>query len=233
MDPGLHISVRERLPITVASMRGRLETATLAQAEPVMRECLAQMPSAVVIDAAELKIDPSAHLWLLGLVRSAQRWPGSRVLVTGDHPELDSEVDTYPTLEKALEALGGPDLPERRQLALPPDPSSCARARTLVSEACDDWGIRRTRRLAELLISELVANGVMHAGTQLNVTVRKKDGALELSVRDHGTGALPTEHDMRDPKGFGLQLLAALSDTWGWSPAGRGKVVWARLEGVA
>jgi anti-sigma regulatory factor (Ser/Thr protein kinase) len=234
LDPGLEIKVRQRLPITVISLRGTLETGSLVQAESEMRECLAHMPSALVIEGSKLIVAASAHLWLVGLAQSAARWPGTSVVVTGDHPDLptDKAFETCPNLESALTVLRTQPFPERRQLVLPPDPSSCARARALVSEACTDWGLRRPRRLAELLISELVANGVMHAGTRLKVTVRKTGDDLELSVRDHGTGVLPTDHEMQDPRGFGLQLLAALSDNWGWSPAGRGKVVWTRVRGV-
>jgi anti-sigma regulatory factor (Ser/Thr protein kinase) len=235
MNPGLDLRVRRRLPVTVVTATGKLETDTLPAAEIALRECLAQMPSAVVLDGNELDIAPSAHLWLLGLALSAARWPGTPLILTGPHDglDLDPSIQRYATLKQAMVALNEPRFPERRQLTLPPEPSSCARARALVAGACRDWGMRRPQRLAELLISELVANGVMHAGTPLKITVRRRNSDLELSVRDHGTGRLPADEDMRDPRGFGLQLLAALSDSWGWSPAGRGKVVWTLLQGVA
>lgn len=235
MDSELQIRVRERLPVTVAQLRGELEARTLAEAESVLRECLAHMPSALVIDGEGLTVAPSAHLWLLGLARSAARWPGTAVILTGEHPEVPSDpaLGKCPTVDSALSLLNSRPFGERRQLVLPPDPASCARARALVAQACADWGIGRPRRLAELLISELVANAVMHAGTRLKVTVRRTDHELELSVRDHGVGRLPNDAELHDPRGFGLQLLGALSDTWGWSPAGRGKVVWTRLKGVA
>jgi hypothetical protein len=235
VKPALDIRVRRRLPVTVAAVSGSLETGTLCDAEPALRECLAMMPAALVIDGVDLKIAPSAHLWLLGLAQSAARWPGASVFVTGEHPELpeDDLINSYPTLRAAMTALDSPAFPERRQLTVPPHPSSCARGRALVAQACDDWGISRPRRLAELLVSELVANGVLHARTAMTITVRKTEGDIEVSVRDHATGKLPPEQEMQDPRGFGLQLVAALSESWGWSPAGRGKVVWCRLHGVA
>jgi anti-sigma regulatory factor (Ser/Thr protein kinase) len=234
VNPGLQINVRRWLPITVAQAEGSLETGTLAIAEPVLRECLAYMPSALILDGTDLQIAPSGHLWLLGLAQSAQRWPGAQLVVTGEHTGLptDGTLRASPTVDTALKWLDSPEFPERRQLTLPPDPASCGLARALVSQACADWGMRRAQRLAELLISELVANGVRHAQTKLKVTVRRTDGEIELSVRDHGTGKLPGDTEMDDPRGFGLQLLAALSDSWGWSPAGQGKVVWTRLQGV-
>jgi anti-sigma regulatory factor (Ser/Thr protein kinase) len=227
--------VRRRLPVTVAAVSGSLETGTLPEAEPALRECLAMMPAALVIDGPHLKIAPSAHLWLLGLAQSAARWPGTPVFVTGEHPELPEGdlISSYATLREAMTALASPAFPERRQLTVPPDPRSCARGRALVAQACEEWNLRRPRRLAELLVSELVANVVMHAGTQMTITVRKTGADLEVSVRDHGTGKLPPEQEMSDPRGFGLQLVAALSESWGWSPAGRGKVVWSRVQGLA
>jgi anti-sigma regulatory factor (Ser/Thr protein kinase) len=234
LDAELRVRTRERLPITVVSLRGTLETGTLACAERELRECLAHMPAALVIEGSGLTVDPSAHRWLLGLAQSATRWPGTPVIVTGEHPDMptDHALATCPSLDSALMVLKAQPFPERRQLMLPPDPTSCGLARALVSDACAEWGLRRPRRLAQLLISELVANGVMHAGTQLKVTVRKTGDDLELSVRDHGAARMPTDREMEDPHGFGLQLLAALSDDWGWSAAGRGTVVWTRLRGV-
>jgi len=69
---------------------------------------------------------------------------------------------------------------------------------------------------------------VVHARSGLDVTVRRFGEGIELSVRDDGLAKLPADLPP-DPRGFGLQLVEAMSDAWGSAPTGSGKVVWTRL----
>ncbi len=225
--------VDKRFPVTVVALTGNLDAQTVGDAESILWDCLAEMPCAVVIDGAELTCDAQGWQWLSGLHERAASWPGATVSLVGGAGSANGSfpIALYPSLEIALESQGALAAGQRRQAALPPDPSSCGYARELVAKACDEWGLRRPRRLAELLISELVANGVMHARTDLVVTVRLCDDALELSVRDQSPRAIPAPQ--ADPRGFGLQLVAQLSDSWGWASVGSGKVVWSRLPGVS
>jgi anti-sigma regulatory factor (Ser/Thr protein kinase) len=86
---------------------------------------------------------------------------------------------------------------------------------------------------AELCLSELVTNAIVHAGgrSELRATV---DGALTVSVRDHGGDALDAAPD-DDPDplrvhGRGLQLVEALADRWGSERDAIGTRVWFSLE---
>ena len=125
-------------------------------------------------------------------------------------------------------------VPLRMDVRLMPGPQMPARARELVGRACEQWGLPRVRRLAELIISELASNAVLHARTPAVVTVRLLDDRLQMSVRDGdprlvyhppaGThGAHHGEH------GRGLLILEAMADSWGSEPTGNGKVVWAQV----
>ena len=229
--------VDKRFPVTVVALAGNLDAQTVGDAESILWDCLAEMPCALVIDGAELTCDAQGWQWLSGLHERAASWPGAPVSLVGGSGPVNGSVSglaaiaRYPSVESALESQGALAAGQRRQATLPPDPSSCGYARELVAKACDEWGLRRPRRLAELLISELVANGVMHARTDLMVTVRLCDEALELSVRDQSPRVIPPPE--ADPRGFGLQLVAQLSDSWGWASVGSGKVVWSRLPGVS
>ena len=86
---------------------------------------------------------------------------------------------------------------------------------------------------AELCLSELVTNAIVHAGgrSELRATV---DGALTVSVRDHGGDALDAApDDDLDPlrvHGRGLQLVEALADRWGSERDAIGTRVWFSLE---
>jgi hypothetical protein len=221
-----------RFPVTVVALAGQLDAQSMGDADGILWDCLAEMPDTMIIDGADLVYDADGWRWLSDLHRRAAQWPGAAVSLIGGKGTMNGHllIPTFASVDSALAARNAVAPGERRQAALPPHPDSCGHARELVAQACHDWGLRRPKRIAELLISELVANGVAHARTELMVTVRLYGDSLELSVRDSSPKALPPAQ--ADPRGFGLQLVAQLSDSWGWVSAGRGKVVWSRLPGI-
>ncbi len=90
---------------------------------------------------------------------------------------------------------------------------------------------------AELVVSELVTNAVLHAGGgAIALTARMLgEGVLELRVSDT-SGAAPRERqsDEGDENGRGLLLCRALAAGFGWEALpGGGKTVWARLTVAA
>ncbi len=230
----LTCQVRETFPVAVLSLSGELTAHDLGDAEQIILDSLATMPAALVLDAAELTFAADDGLDRLGeLAESSAKWPGVPVVLVG--PEFDVTpcrryLICVPTVAAAREALAGVVVSAREHIGLPPEPSSCGRAREFVAAACAKWGVRRSARLAELVVSELVANGVMHAKTPLAVTVRRQDSGIEISVRDDNP-VMPSDSS-GDPRGFGLQLVGALSEDWGIARTGRGKVVWTKLTGV-
>ncbi|MCX5375143.1 ATP-binding protein [Streptomyces sp. NBC_00091] len=91
--------------------------------------------------------------------------------------------------------------------------------------------------VAELLITELVTNALVHTeqGAEVSATVRA--GRLRVEVRDH-TARLPRPYVPSADDGThgrGLLLVQALADAWGVDPLamGRGKVVWFELQAAA
>lgn len=135
--------------------------------------------------------------------------------------------------------------------SLPGNPLAPAAARRFVRAALADWtelgvpaatGI--TDRLADdsvLLVSELVTNAVVHAGTAVDVLCRFDEGApgestdaLVIEVSDHHP-ARAVRSEPRAPQsgtpeyGRGLQLVATLSESWGITYRSGTKTVWARL----
>jgi anti-sigma regulatory factor (Ser/Thr protein kinase) len=82
-----------------------------------------------------------------------------------------------------------------------------------------------------LVVSELVTNAVLHAGSPAKVEVRVGNDCVRIEVHD-STAELPT---VREPGPFtvtgrGLLLVEALSDRWGASPTAGGKVVWFEVD---
>ena len=86
---------------------------------------------------------------------------------------------------------------------------------------------------AELVVSELVTNGVQHAGLSADDSVRVgaavSDGVLRLEVDNPGATGTTAPRDP-DPErgGFGLQIVEALADAWGVSRKGHTRV-WVEL----
>lgn len=85
---------------------------------------------------------------------------------------------------------------------------------------------------AVLLVSELVTNAVLHAGTPCTVELRADGAVVQLRVHDGG-GALPVRRLRPSDAvstGRGLHLLEEVALRWGVEavPHG-GKVVWAEL----
>jgi serine phosphatase RsbU (regulator of sigma subunit)/anti-sigma regulatory factor (Ser/Thr protein kinase) len=89
---------------------------------------------------------------------------------------------------------------------------------------------------AVLLASELVANAVQHAGTELEIGCRMVAGTLEIGVTDrHPSRALPDEpqapaDDKFAERGRGLTLPAALASSWGVTYTASAKTVWFRIR---
>ena len=82
-----------------------------------------------------------------------------------------------------------------------------------------------------LLVSEVVTNAVLHAGTEVvlrighegtSIRVEVTDGSLTEPALRHFTGEAAT--------GRGLWLVQELADAWGQEPKGDGKVVWFEVD---
>src|SRR5215469_11271848 len=121
---------------------------------------------------------------------------------------------------------------------LSPEPTAPARARAFARDALRAWGMPDDLvDDAVLLVSELVANAVQHAGTELEVRFQLSAEAspeLEVQVIDrHPARALPHEpalpSDVNSERGRGLLLPSAIASVWGVTYAGAAKKVWFRL----
>jgi hypothetical protein len=73
---------------------------------------------------------------------------------------------------------------------------------------------------------------VLHARTELTLTLELREDRVRISVTDRSQTPATLRHYRPDAlTGRGLGVVAALSDTWGVSAAADGKVVWAELGG--
>lgn len=118
--------------------------------------------------------------------------------------------------------------------AFSPEPSSTREARQLVLAALEASSLDAAAPTAELVVSELVTNAVLHARTPIEVRLTVRPGLVRIEVHD-GTARRPTRRYFSDEatSGRGLRLVEELCDAWGVEVDGAGKTVWAELSTTA
>lgn len=125
-----------------------------------------------------------------------------------------------------------PPLPRTRTVhwEYPARPDAVGHARSAVARELHAWGLDELSTVAELVISELVTNAVVHAGGPVWVGLISSGDTLEYRVADPGTTPPQLRQaDLADEGGRGLHLIDQLTDRWGvetGEPAG--KTVWAQ-----
>ena len=119
---------------------------------------------------------------------------------------------------------------DTRAARLRPVPASVPAARAMVREALAGYD-HDLRDAAELCMSELVTNGVLHAGTTLEARIELLGERVRLEIRDHSpTRPRSVLHSTSAATGRGLDLVRALSTEWGVTLLhDDGKVVWCEV----
>ncbi len=119
------------------------------------------------------------------------------------------------------------------QVRLPPQPASVAQARRQVQELLERGDRPDLADMAALLVSEVVTNALLHAGTDIDLAGRLDADGLQVEV---GDGSLhlpsPRRYAATAGTGRGLLMLESIVDDWGVTPHATGKVVWFQLSGV-
>ncbi|MFI8946492.1 SpoIIE family protein phosphatase [Streptomyces sp. NPDC053750] len=112
----------------------------------------------------------------------------------------------------------------------PDGPVSVASARRFVRTALDDVASDLVDT-AQLLVSELVTNAVLHARTEAEVTVSRLDGRVRVRVADRrpGRSLVPQNCPPYAGTGQGLALVEQLASRFGVGVGDEGKTVWFEL----
>ncbi|MBV9803997.1 MAG: ATP-binding protein [Solirubrobacterales bacterium] len=112
-----------------------------------------------------------------------------------------------------------------------PDSEGPAVARRIVAEELSDRVPDRVLEDVQLMVSELVTNGIVHGSTQDDGPVMLDlyiNGAIRCRVLDHGARfARRFRHERdADAGGWGLQVVEQLSDLWGMECSPQRTEVW-------
>ena len=112
-------------------------------------------------------------------------------------------------------------------LRLPPDRTASAQARKYVRERMRAWGFDPAICDAELLVSELVTNSVLHARSSVRVEVVRVERGVRVAVYDDSPAVPRVRRYGPDAAtGRGMLLVQRIAQRWGVEPCEYGKCVW-------
>jgi PAS domain S-box-containing protein len=117
------------------------------------------------------------------------------------------------------------------QLSLAPDPSSAAEARRFTADVLREWHEDPLADAVVLLVSELVTNALLHAGSPVQLALGRRSGHVRVDVVDESP-VMPGVRDYDDEAttGRGLGLVEMVAESWGVEPRHpRGKSVWFEM----
>lgn len=195
-------------------------------------------PDIIVLD---LGLPDLAGHEVLTQLRAAAR-QAQVVVYTGsatrDRFALTRDVDAYVVKDRDVTYLVELLVELSRQgrqaatLDLGPDVSDVGLARRFLVTHCERWGCDDVLEDAQLVVSELVTNALLHAGSRCELGIVFRNGWLRIEIRDRGSGGPEVQAaDSESEHGRGLLLVSAMTDAWGMEPLEpAGKVVWAELR---
>jgi anti-sigma regulatory factor (Ser/Thr protein kinase) len=122
---------------------------------------------------------------------------------------------------------------ETVETQLPSTTSSPQLARAFLRGALETWRLDGFGDVTELLVTELVANVVMHVGAPMTLRVSRAPERVRVEIDDPSAELPKVQHPgAADEHGRGVLLVDRLADEWGaeaW-PDGSGKTVWFELD---
>ena len=183
------------------------------------------------------------------VVYRGSRRPDTSVLVCAPTAVFDAllrrvpakRIRRYPRLADALRDLDPhfiPDGVRRVHARLAPTPEAASSARQLLRQSCKRWGIEEALEDGQLVISELVANAVEHARTDIDITISHHRRKLRIAVADRDPAApgfaqrvssARLDRGALSVRGRGLALVARSVTGCGVIKGSDGKVVWATV----
>ena len=228
--------------VVVLEVAGRLGDA-VADLDRAIQLALADRPRGVVCDLSTVPegAEPGAVQVLATAGRHVRDWPAIAVAVACPDPRVRLALRAHPqgghlivraSMLSAVSAVLATPISDVDFLRLTPCPAAPRASRDFVARALLGWGLGSLVPAASLVVSELVTNSTIHAGTDIDLSVGWNLGLLRLTVADKSPD-LPRRMypQLDDVHGRGLNVVTALSRAFGVLPTAEGgKLVWAVLS---
>lgn len=148
--------------------------------------------------------------------------------VGGGTPEREAVANHH----QAVLAAPPPATDGKLSRRFEPTLSAPAAARRFAFDVLRSWQCHRLIPEAELVVSELATNALVHTGARFTVDLTRLDAdRLRIEVSD-GSSMLPALQTAVPPdatNGRGIRIVSAIAHEWGVHLQDEGKVVWAEL----
>jgi anti-sigma regulatory factor (Ser/Thr protein kinase) len=182
------------------------------------------------------------------LAKARRDWPGSALVVRSGrslaevglagqllgavgylHEDLDA-LELGEELSRLLALLRRAEQAVKRRLAA--HPRSALEARQAVTGVLQPTDLAGVADDAALLVTELVSNAVVHACSEVEVSVLLRPGNVRVEVTDFSArGAVKAKRAPEDAEeGRGLTIVGTLASRWGVNTVPDGKTVWFELD---
>jgi len=240
-DPAVRVKSRLIGHVVVVEVAGRLGD-VVEDLDKAIELALAEGHRGVICDLSAVPegAEPAAVEVLASAGRHVRDWPGIPVAVACSDPGVSEALRAHPlgrhlivtaSMFSALSAVLATPTLAVEWLRLAPHPTAPRASREFVAHTLLDWGLAPLIPAASLVVSELVTNSTIHAGTDIDLSVAWNLGALRMTVRDNSPDLPRQRYARLDVNGRGLSLVGALSRAFGVLPtADGGKVVWVVLN---
>ena len=227
--------------VVVLEVVGRLSD-VVEDLDLAIQQALAEGPRGVVCDLSAVLegAEPDALALLATAGRHVRDWAAVPVAFGCQDPQVRGALSAHPlgghlivtaTVASAVSAVLATSIPAVHWLRLAPHPTAPHASRDFITRALLDWRLGEVIPAASLVVSELVTNSTMYAGTDIALSVSWHRGALRLAVRDNSPRLPRHVYSVLDLHGRGLTIVAGLSRALGVLPTSDGgKVVWAVLD---
>lgn len=215
------------------------------EVEDAVSQASSRHPDVVMLDPALAGADGQ---WALPRIREAA--PGSKVVLYSAFPAseirfaalsggavgfLEKSRSPLALADDLLAVCGLLDVVEagitQAKARLGRDLRTPGLARRFVNRALERWGVRSEIELVKLLVSELVTNSIVHARSEVEVSVSFASDLVRVAVFD--SSLEPPVRGSDGPaatSGRGLLMLDALSSAWGIDFTSGGKSVWFEIK---
>ena len=203
---------------------------------------LADGPRGVVCDLSDVPrgAEPGAVAWLAMAGRLVRDWPGIPVAVACPDPRVREALSAHPlgrhlivtaSVPLAISAVLATATPVIEWLRLAPHPTAPRASRNFMTRTVLSWGLGPLAPSVCLVISELVTNSTMYAGSNIVISVAWSMGALRLTVRDLSPDLPRPRKSRLGLHGRGLTIVTGFTKGFGVLPTAEGgEVVWAVFD---